>query len=212
MMLPDDDLDIDAEVVGVAEQFDHATDGMLAIFREFENLDVDDHAVEVISASNRNRRDADAVATAGLGRDLHAFGNVDPLANAVVMWDDVRATLANLKLADHSWMSAPQDFDDLTVGAAVALDAGNADHHAIAMHGGLRGVARNINVAAQPFDGMIGDHESISVAVHVQTANRVFAAQATEHVMAGLSLDQVAALLQAVERSVEIGARRAARG
>ncbi len=34
-------------------------------------------------------------------------------------------------------VGAAQHLDDLAVGAAIALDAGDADHHAVAMHGGL---------------------------------------------------------------------------
>jgi hypothetical protein len=54
---------------------------------------------------------------------------------------------------------APQHLDDLAVGAAIAFDARDANHHAIAMHGGLRRFARDVDVALQPFDGMIGNQK-----------------------------------------------------
>ena len=98
VMLADYDLDVDTEVVGMAEYFDDTADCVFALFREFQDLDVDDHAVEVAGGRDRNRRHADPVAIAGFGRDLHAFGNVDPLANAVVMRDDVRSTLAGAEI------------------------------------------------------------------------------------------------------------------
>ena len=68
------------------------------------------------------------------------------------------------------------------------------------------GIARNVDVAAQPFDGMIGNHEPVSVAVHIQPSDNVLAAQASEHKMPGLYLDHVAALLQAIEGGIEVGA------
>jgi hypothetical protein len=67
--------------------------------------------------------DSDPVASATLGRDLHACGNVDPLADAVIMRDDVRAALTHLKLADHGRVRAPQNLDDLAVGAAIVFDS-----------------------------------------------------------------------------------------
>ena len=90
----------------------------------------------------------------------------------------------------------------------VVLDARDVDHHAIPVHGGLGGFARNVDIAAQPFDGMIGRNEAIAVAVHVEAAGHVLAAQAREHEVAGFHFDQVAVLLQAVESGVELFAGR----
>src|SRR3954454_10714486 len=47
MKLADDDFDVDAEIVGGPEHLDHLADGVFAVFGELENLDVDDHPVEV---------------------------------------------------------------------------------------------------------------------------------------------------------------------
>src|SRR3981081_1696404 len=95
VMLSNDDLDVDAEVVWMAQHFNHASNGMLAIFWKFEDLDVDDHAIQIARPVDGNGRDSDSVASAALGRDLHACGNIDPLADAVVMRDHVGAALAD---------------------------------------------------------------------------------------------------------------------
>jgi hypothetical protein len=104
------------------------------------------------------------------------------------------STLANPKLAHHGLVRAAKDLDDLTVGAAVLFDSRDAYHHAIAVHGGLSRLAPDVDVAAQPFDGMIGNQKSIAIAVHVQAADRVFATEARDDKMAGADFDELAAL------------------
>ena len=56
MMLADDDLDIDAEIVRAAEDLDHAADGAAALLRKFEQLDIDDHAVQLFDRFDLGRR------------------------------------------------------------------------------------------------------------------------------------------------------------
>ena len=61
VMLADDDFDVDAEVVRMAQDFDDAADGVVAVFGKFEDFDVDDHAVEIFGTLDVERFDADAV-------------------------------------------------------------------------------------------------------------------------------------------------------
>ena len=87
------------------------------------------------------------------------------------------SALANAKLAHHGLVRAPQHLDDLAIRAPIPFDARDANHHAVAMHGRLRRFARDVNVALQAFDRMIGNQEPIAVAMHVQAADGVFAAE-----------------------------------
>ena len=117
------------------------------------------------------------------------------------------STLANAKFADYGLVRAPQHLDDLAVGASIPFDARDANHHAIAMHGGLRRFTRDVNVAFQAFDGMIGNQESVAVAMHVQAAHSVFAAEPGDYKMTGTNFHQLPALDQAIQRVLQLVAR-----
>src|ERR1017187_2275071 len=108
-------------------------------------------------------------------------------------------------------MSAPQDLDDLAVGPAIALDARNMDHYAVAVHSGLRGIAWDVDIAAKSFDGTVGNQEAVAVAMHIQAAHGVLAAEAGGYEMAGAHFHQVASVGQAIERGIYILTRCAAR-
>ena len=207
VMLADDDFDVDAEVVRTAQHFDYAARGVPAIFREFENFDVDDHAVEIFGICDVDGLDANAVRSQGRGRKFHAFGNVDPLIDALVVRNDVGAAFAETKFADDGEMGAAQDFDDFTVGAAIALNARYVDHHAVPMHGGLGGLARDVDIAAQAFDGTVGDEEAVTIAMHIEPADGVLARETRGDEMAGADLHQVASAGQAIEGGIHLFAR-----
>ena len=139
VVLADDDFDVHAEIVGVAEDLDHAADRSGAALGVLEQLDVDDHAVEFFDRGDL--RGGSTPMRSGLrrgGRNLHAVGDLDPLLQALVVRDHVSAAAADAELADHGGVGALQDLDDFAVGAAAGLDAGDADHHAVAVHGLLR--------------------------------------------------------------------------
>ena len=211
MMLADDDLDVDAEVVRMPQHFDHAPRGVAAIFREFENLDVDDHAIKIVGAGDVDRFHADAVAALGRCGQFHALGDVDPLIDSLVVRNDIRAAFTDLELADHREMSAPQDLDNLAVSPAIALDARDMDYYAVAVHSGLRGIAWDVDIAAKSFDGTVGNEEAVPVAMHIQAADGVLAAEAGGYEMAGAHFHQVATLGQAIQRGIHIVARCTAR-
>ncbi len=123
------------------------------------------------------------------------------------MWRHKVSTLANPKLANHGLVRAAQDLDDFAVGAAILFDSRDVHHHAVAVHGRLRRLARDVDVAAQAFDRMVGNQKSVAIAMHVQAANRVFAAEAGDHKVTGANFDELAALNQAVESVLQFIAR-----
>src|ERR1700736_430546 len=119
MMLANYDLDVDAEVIRVSKNLDDAPDGVLVTLWIFEDFDVDDHAVEVGNILHLRRRDADAVLLGCARRQLHTLGNLDPLPQPLIVRSHEIAARSHAKFADHRWMSAPQHFDDLSVGLAI---------------------------------------------------------------------------------------------
>src|SRR5262249_55870379 len=159
----DDDLDVDAKIVPMTEDFDDASSGVPPVFGKFENLDVDDHAIEILRTGDFHGLRADAVAARGNGRQLHALGNLHPPPNAFVVRDHVGAAPAYSKFADDGEVGALQDLDDFAVGPAIVLDARNANYDAVAVHGGLGGIARDVDIAAHAFNGVIGNQETVAV-------------------------------------------------
>ena len=107
VVLADDDLDVHAEIVGVAEDLDHAAHGGCAALAELEQLDVDDHAVQVRRRSRPWAGSTPMRSTAARRRrNLHAVGDLDPLLDAVVVRDHVAAAAADAELADHGGVRA----------------------------------------------------------------------------------------------------------
>src|SRR5437764_15491761 len=122
LVLWNEDLDVDYEIVGIAEELDDSADGVLALLGELEHLDVDDEAVELGGGGDLAGLDADAVEVGrgGLGQ-LHAVGNFDPLLDALILRDDVLAAASDAELADDGDMGAFEDLDDFAVGAAAGF-------------------------------------------------------------------------------------------
>ena len=135
MMLADDDLDVDAEIVGRAQDFDHAPHRALAIFGIFQQLDVDDHAVELRGLGDFERLRADAVDLRGRRGNRQILRNLDPVAQPLVVRHHEKSAAPHAELTHHRRMRAPEDLDDLAVSAPAGLDARDARHYAIAVHG-----------------------------------------------------------------------------
>ncbi len=211
VVLPDHDFNVDAEIIRAAEDLDDPADRLVTIFGKFKNLDVDHHAVEIFGRAHLNWSDADAIAIHRSRRYFHAFRNQYPLANSLVMRSNKISTLANSKFADDGLVRAPQNLDDLAVGTAVLFNASDAHHYAIAMHGRSRRFARDVNVAAQAFDGVVGNQKSVTIAMHVEAADRIFAAEARDYKTAGADFDELAFFDQPIESILEFIARCNAR-
>ncbi len=61
VMRANENFDVDSEIVGMPEDFDHATDGPRAVFAEVDNFDVDNHSLEISNILYRDFARADAV-------------------------------------------------------------------------------------------------------------------------------------------------------
>ncbi len=200
VMLADDDFHVDTEVIRMAQDFDDASGGVAAVFGEFQDFDVHHHAVEILGTFDIERLDADTVAIGSGPWNFHAFGDVDPLIDTFVEGDDVGTAFADFEFTNDGEVCAAEDFDDLAIGAAIALDAGDVDHHAITVHGRLGGIT----------DGTVRDQESVAIAMHVEAADGVLAAGAGGDEVAGADFDDFAFIGEPVERGVHFLARNAA--
>src|ERR1035437_2081550 len=158
VVLADDDLHVDAKIVGVAEDFDHAADRGRAALGILQHFDVDHHAVQFGDARHVGRGHPDAVERGGAGgREFHAVRDIDPLMNPAIGGHHVAAAPADFEFADHGGMGALQHLDDVAIGAAAGLDARDAHDHAVAMHGLFGGFGGNEDVAGDAWNRTFGD-------------------------------------------------------
>src|ERR1019366_2429999 len=158
VVLADDDLHVDAEIVGVAEDFDHAAHRRRAALGVLQQFDVDYHAFQLGDRIHLARGHPDAVHRGGPGgREFHAVGDLDPLVDPVVGGHHVAAAAADFELADHGGVSALQHLDDIAVGAAAGLDARDAHDHAVAVHGLLGRFRGDEDVAVDARNRTFGD-------------------------------------------------------
>lgn len=179
-MLADHDLDVDTEVTFEADEFDDATDAVGLLVGEVEHLDGDHHAVHVGQLFDLDLTLADAVWIDMRGRDFHSCGNLDPLANLLIVGDDKVAAIGDAELADHDLVGALEDAVDLATDAAIGANATKADQDTIAMHSALRAVLIDEDVAfhAGWFD--VEDDKAEAIAVHAQGAGGELAGLAGE--------------------------------
>ena len=126
------------------------------------------------------------------------------------MRDDEIFAPADPKFADHGEMRAAQNPQNFSIGAAVALDAADAHHHTIAVHGARRRFFRNIDVAFQSADGTIRNQEGVAVAMHAQASGGELARRADRHVMPRPRLHDLAAFGELLELGFELRSRDAA--
>ncbi len=199
VMRTDENLDVDAEVVGQAEDFDDAADGTVAVFAEVHDFGGDDHPVQILDRAYGDGGRAHAVDGHLAGGERHVFGDLDPLADALVMGNDEIARAPDAELADHGEMGAAQHAHDLAIGLAIVLDAGDPRDDAIPVHRAGGGLLGDVDVAAQAGNGDFRNHEAVAVAVHVEASHGEFAADAGGGVMPGACFDNIAALGQAIQ-------------
>ena len=124
VMLADDDLDIDAEIVRVGPRTSMTRPTAFSPAPANSSISTltimpSRSSTDRISAGSRRRG---RLLTRRLG-NLHAFGDLDPLLDAVVVRHDEAAVASEHELADDGGVGAAQDLDDVAVGSAVALDA-----------------------------------------------------------------------------------------
>ena len=183
MEFADDDFDIDAEVVFIAENFDDPSTRTLSCGGlPFGDFDIDDYAFEILPFGAAGSLFAkNSVQTFLLFRQItrclrfrifHPCGNDDFLGDLLVDGPYVVATWAVVEDADDRRMGAGNRPDDASFGAAVGADRAHLDQHEIAVHGESHGWRRDENVSGEArFEGCmkrsgIRSDEAEAVAMH----------------------------------------------
>ena len=104
VVLADDDLDVDAEIVRVAQDLDHAAHGALAALGELEQLDVDDHAVQVRRAVDLRRGSTPMRSICGAGGGISMPSGISIHCwMRVVVRDDEAAAAARCGTRPPRW-------------------------------------------------------------------------------------------------------------
>src|SRR5216684_1254229 len=186
MVLANDDLGVDAEFAGTAENFDDAASRRCASVWIAEQLDVDDGAVEFVEARDAPGSNAGFIRAAEAELfpearcQLVAARDFNFVLDAnVVRKDDVCAG-AIAKQTDDRRMSAVEDSQDAAFGTLSAGDAAqtlNLCENVVAVHGVLDGVGRNEDVAVELGYGRIGHDEAVTVVVKDQATFDFIAAR-----------------------------------
>ena len=103
VVFADDDFHVDAEIVGMAQDFDHAPNRPRALFGILDQLDVYHHAVQLFDGCSLWRRHADAVHGRPNRRKFQALGDLDPLLNTVVLRDHEVAAAVECETRPPPW-------------------------------------------------------------------------------------------------------------
>src|SRR5439155_16549460 len=162
--------DINAEIAGRAQNLDHTAHRAFTVFRVLQQLDVYDHAVELRRIGHSQRLGTDAVDPFSRSGDRQVFRNLDPVVQTVVVRNHQKPVAPHLELANHGRMRPLENLDDFTIRAAACLDARNAHHHTVAVHGIAGGIGRDVNVSGNAFDRLVCDQETVAIAVHGEPA------------------------------------------
>jgi hypothetical protein len=206
LMLTDHHFDVDAEVIGIAEDFDDATDGRSRGSRPAGDLNVDNEAFEVVIVCGCCRFASDDAM-----RSFHslfsgyflAAGDDDVLRHAIVKWNEPVARFAIgsgvVKDADDSRIATLEDAGDASETATVGAGRGEFDEDFIALHGAVDLIGRDKDVIVFCCSlTRIGADETVAVAMEIETAGEQVVAGCAGGLprngpMLTISFDEVAA-------------------
>ena len=173
MMLANDDFDVDADVAGTAENFDHAAHGREAAAREARDFGVHDGAIEfgkAQAAIGRRLLRLGAELGAQLGSKFVARRDQDFMLEAHIVRQDVIAVRAVAEEADDGRMLARDDLHDAAFGASIGAAADDAAEDAVAVHRVAEAIAADEEIAVDAGDRMIRDEEGVAVAMRDDAA------------------------------------------
>ena len=189
MVFADDHLDVDAEVVGMAENFDDFGAGGASGRGPRGDFNVDDETfeiVQVVVAGLSKGFFAENAMWRGCGSrsgDLGVERDDDGLSHAVVEGGDVvageglsaTAFACVVKDADDGGIAAGEDAQDATEFAAVGAGRSEFDEHLVALHGVADFVGWDKDVVFTPALGGADKAEAIAVEVEA-SGDEVFGA------------------------------------
>ena len=174
LVLADDDLDVDADVPGPPENFDHFPGGREASLGIARDLHVHHGAVELGQPHPSNCRGiatrSSAKVLAQCGRELFARWNSDFLVQTNVVGQHHVAVRAVAKQSNDCRMLPLGNLHDSPFGTAVRPAAQDSSKHAVAVHGVADIVLADEEVAVDARNGLVGHHETIAVAMRYDAA------------------------------------------
>ena len=125
-------------------------------------------------------------------RQLQTHCDVDVPPQALVVRNDVAASLRKMEAPDDEGLRAIQNAMNVPLGAPVIGDAAQANDDPVMVHR-VRGVGRrDENVAVDTRHGTVRGHESIAVAMEAESSGDVLGIGAGQAVVAALELDDAA--------------------
>jgi hypothetical protein len=201
VMLADHHLDVYTEVIGMAENFNDAADTLVSVCRELQELDIDNHAVEIFERLELAWSSTYAIDRSSFdGRNFHAFGNFNPLLDTLIRRDDIVAAFFDAKLADHGDVSAAEDTNDFALCPALATaTAGDLDEGAVTVHafGGFG--RREKDVTLNSGDGLIWNKKAKTIAMNREAASQIFGVATDGDKMTGAKFDKLAFFAEPVK-------------
>ncbi len=194
--LANDDFDIDAEIVFVAENLNHSSARILGGRRPVSDFDIDDYAFEVVPfgaaggllAQNAidgflrpgprdGPRDSLRDGATVFLRVLLAWRDHDLLRDLLVNRCHVVPLTAVMKDSDHRAVCAHDRANDASFGAAVGTDCADLYQHAVTVHRRAHRKRRNENVSRKLCleprieRGSVGSDKTVAVAMHAQPSD-----------------------------------------
>ena len=172
VMLPDDDLDIDADIARAAENLDHAArrrEAALGIARDF---DVHHGAIELRKpqAAKRGRLSFGAELLPQFRSQLIARRYRDLVENARVVRQDVVAVRPVAEQADEGRMLVLDNLHHAAFGAPVGAAARDARENVIAVHRIAEIVAADEEIAVNSRHRLLRNQEAVAIAVRDDAA------------------------------------------
>ena len=141
VVFADDDLNVDAEIIGAPEHFDDTPNGGLAFGGKLNHLRFHDVAVQIFGRLDLGWWLGNAYAIGQRWQRVQR-GNLDPLVNPVVMRLNKAPALVDAKFADDRGVRPLRDADDVALGPSVSPEANDARRDLVSVHrlgGGIGG-------------------------------------------------------------------------
>ena len=136
------------------------------------------------------RRCSDPVNGRLLPWQLHALGNLDPLLDPVVRWNDKVAALVNAELTHNRYVGPSKNADDLALCSALAGHTPDVNQRAIAVHGFRGLIRRQKNMAFNSGKRLIRYQEAETIPMDGHPPGSILRVSSHSHEMTGAQLKQ----------------------
>lgn len=200
MVLADDDLDVDAEVIRRAQNFDDAPHGRFAIFQKFS---IDDQAIKLRGIGILFGFHADAIMLRAFRRKRVFHRNLHPVLYAGVVGNHPEAAFGDPKFANNSGVGPAHHTVDFAFGATSGADTAHADNGAISVHSAPNCIPVQVDITDDTGNRFIGNEETEAIPMNRDASGSKFATQGRSLIVALIDLDEVPGVDQGFESVFE---------